>query len=326
MLWAKNAGDRNVFWLEGSAGTGKSTIAQSFSEMAANEGSLGATFFCSRDHLGRRELKKIFPTLAYQLAWNYPQFRHNVISIIKKDPTIAHNSLALQFEGLLVVPLSEEEISCVIVIDALDECVDDRPVSAILSVLGRFAKRLPLVKFFITGRPEPWIRAGFRLPLLESLTRTFLLHGVELLTGPDRPPPSTQNPLATETSVFTLPLPGPSRPTDVMGGFGQSNQPSKVLVTALHTNTEPRPQPTEGEGASISECDGNEVVPSTAPKFGQLEHNKSLEGHKSEIQETSSNLLNESLNVVTSVARAVGSCNTTTIPDVQSGVSITRLR
>ena len=64
--------------------------------------------------------------------------------------------------------------------DALDECVDDQPASAILSVLGRFVKKLPSVKFFITGRPEPRIRTGFRLPLLEPLTQVFLLHEVKL--------------------------------------------------------------------------------------------------------------------------------------------------
>jgi hypothetical protein len=79
-----------------------------------------------------------------------------------------------------VNPLSGTDISCVIVIDALDECIDDGPSSAILSVLGRFVKQLPLVKFFITGRPEPRIRSGFRLPLLEPLTHIFLLHEVEL--------------------------------------------------------------------------------------------------------------------------------------------------
>jgi hypothetical protein len=78
-----------------------------------------------------------------------------------------------------VDPLSGENASCVIVIDALDECIDDQPASAILSVLGRFAKQLPLVKFFITGRPEPRIRSGFRLPLLEPLTQIFLLHKVK---------------------------------------------------------------------------------------------------------------------------------------------------
>jgi hypothetical protein len=180
LLWAKTPRDQNVFWLNGLAGTGKSTIAQSFSDAVANDGFLGASFFCSRDYLDRRELKNIFPTLAYQLACRYPLFRSHVVRIIKEDPTLAHTSLISQLEYLLVNPLSGTDISCTIIIDALDECIDDEPSSAILSVLGRFVKQLPLVKFFITGRPEPRIRSGFRLPLLEPLTQIFLLHGVEL--------------------------------------------------------------------------------------------------------------------------------------------------
>jgi len=93
-----------------------------------------------------------------------------------------NTSLISQLENLLVDPLSGKNISCIIIIDALDECVDDQPASAILSVLGRFVKHLPLVKFFITGRPEPRIRTGFRLPLLEPLTQIFLLHEVESST------------------------------------------------------------------------------------------------------------------------------------------------
>ena len=179
MLWAKNPQDQNVFWLNGLAGTGKSTIAQSFSEMVTDEELLGASFFCSRDYLDRKELKNIFPTLAYQLACRYLQFRTRLVATLKKDPTLAHTSLISQLENLLVDPLSAEKISCVIVIDALDECIDDQPASAVLSVLGRLVKRLPLVRFFITGRPEPRIRTGFRLPLLQPFTQIFLLHEVE---------------------------------------------------------------------------------------------------------------------------------------------------
>ena len=182
MLWAKRPQGQNVFWLNGLAGTGKSTIAQSFSEAVAEEGLLGASFFCSRDYLDRKELKHIFPTLAYQLACHYPNFRNNIIRVIKKDPTIAHTSLISQLENLLVNPLSSENVSCIIVIDALDECIDNEPSSAILSVLGQFVKQLPLVKFFITGRPEPRIRTGFRLPLLEPITQIFLLHEVDLIS------------------------------------------------------------------------------------------------------------------------------------------------
>ena len=177
--WAKNPHGQNVFWLNGLAGTGKSTIAQSFSEIIASDGLLGASFFCSRDYLNRKELKNIFPTLAYQLACHYPNFRSHIVTNLKKDPTLAHTSLISQLENLLVNPLSDTKVSCVIVIDALDECIDDQPASAILSVLGRFASYLLAVKFLITGRPEPRIRTGFRLPLLQPLTQIFLLHEVE---------------------------------------------------------------------------------------------------------------------------------------------------
>jgi len=180
LLWARDPQDRHVFWLNGLAGTGKSTIAQTFAGMVANNGTLGASFFCSRDYLNRKELKNIFPTLAYQLACRYPTFRKQIIRIIKQDPSVAHNSLISQLKDLIVDPLFLTGISCVIVVDALDECVDDQPASAILSVLGRYVKQLPLIKFFITGRPESRIRDGFRLPLLEPFTQIFLLHGVEL--------------------------------------------------------------------------------------------------------------------------------------------------
>ena len=179
ICWAKNPQGQSVYWLNGLAGTGKSTITQSFAELAAEEGILGASFFCSRDYLNRRELKNIFPTLAFQLAHHYPNFQHILTRIIKKDPTLAHSSLISQLENLLVNPLSRQDTSCTIIIDALDECIDDQPASAILSVLGRFVDQLPLVKFFITGRPEPQIRTGFRLPLLQPFTQIFLLHEVE---------------------------------------------------------------------------------------------------------------------------------------------------
>ena len=81
-------------------------------------------------------------------------------------------------ERLIVEPLQSAGVSTVVVIDALNECKDDEPSSAILSVLGRFVKQIPRVKFFITGRPEPRIKTGFRLPLLLDATSVFVLHDV----------------------------------------------------------------------------------------------------------------------------------------------------
>ena len=80
---------------------------------------------------------------------------------------------------LIARPLAESAVSTVIVIDALDECKDREPASAILSVLGQFVAEVPNVKFFITGRPESRIQEGFRLPSLVKSTDVFVLHEVE---------------------------------------------------------------------------------------------------------------------------------------------------
>ena len=80
---------------------------------------------------------------------------------------------------LIVGPLQKSGISTVIVIDALDECKDREPASAILSVLGQFVSQIPEVKFFLTGRPVRRIWEGFHLPQLAKATDTFVLHEVE---------------------------------------------------------------------------------------------------------------------------------------------------
>ena len=178
-LWARDPNKPPVYWLNGLAGTGKSTIAQTIAERTFADGRLGASFFCSRDFEDRRNLRLIFPTLAVQLARKYSEFRSTFIQLVQPDPEVVHESLYGQMKKLIVQPLMESTISMVIVIDALDECKDEQPASAILSILGQFVAEIPTVKFFITGRPEPRIREGFRLPLLANVTDVFVLHDVE---------------------------------------------------------------------------------------------------------------------------------------------------
>ena len=167
--WLRNDGDQRIFWLNGSAGTGKSTIAQTFAEISFADGKLGASFFCSRDSDDRNNLKAIFPTLAFQLAYRYPQFREQLLEVLKVNPDVGRESLSSQVEKVIVRPLAETKIPTLIIIDALDECKDREPASALLSVLSRYVHKIPEAKFFITGRPEPPIREGFRLKSLRPI-------------------------------------------------------------------------------------------------------------------------------------------------------------
>ena len=178
-LWTRDFAKPPVYWLNGLAGTGKTTIAQTVAERTFADGQLGASFFCSRDFEDRSNLRLIFPTLAIQLARKYSGFRSLFIPLVQSDPGIARESLYNQMHKLIVQPLKESNISTVIIVDALDECRDEEPASAILSVLGQFVSEIPKVKFFVTGRPEPRIREGFRLPLLAEATGVFVLHEVE---------------------------------------------------------------------------------------------------------------------------------------------------
>ena len=168
-----------MYWLNGLARTGKTAIAQTITERAFADGQLGASFFCSRDYEARSNPHLVFPTLAVQLARKYADFRSFFIPLVRSNPGIAYESLDNQMQKLIIQPLQESSVSTLVIIDALDECKDKEPTSAILSVLARFISEIPKVKFLITGRPETNIRDGFRLPLLAKEMDVFFLHEVE---------------------------------------------------------------------------------------------------------------------------------------------------
>ena len=176
--WLNDEQGKRVFWLNGLAGTGKTTIAQTFAEMAFADGKLGASFFCSRNFDSMSGLKTIFPTLAFQLAHQYHSFREQLLPVLKRDVDIEHQSLSSQIEMLIAKPFIATRIPTLIIIDALDECKDENPTSALLSILSHYVVKIPFVKFFITGRPEPQIRSGF-CKHLQLHTEVLKLHDVE---------------------------------------------------------------------------------------------------------------------------------------------------
>ena len=177
--WLNSKQGQRVFWLNGLAGTGKSTVAQTFAETSFADGKLGASFFCSRDFEDRSNLQMIFPTLALQLAYQYPPFRKELLQVLRAHRNVGRESLCSQMEKLIVGPLKATSIPTLIIIDALDECKDEEPASAILSILSHYMPKIPTVKFFITGRPEARIRSGFRLKSLRPITEVLKLHEVK---------------------------------------------------------------------------------------------------------------------------------------------------
>jgi len=177
--WLNDEQDKRVFWLNGLAGTGKSTIAQTFAETSFADSKLGASFFCSRNFDDRSNLRSIFPTLTFQLAHRYLRFREELFPTLMASPDVGRETLCPQMEKLIVRPFQATQTCTLIIIDALDKCQDEEPASALLSVLSCYVDKIPFVKFFITGRPEPRIRSGFRLKLLRPHTDVLKLHEVD---------------------------------------------------------------------------------------------------------------------------------------------------
>lgn len=156
--WAGNPDGPKVYWLNGMAGTGKTTLAYSFCAELSSARRLGASFFCSRTDPDSRNVSRIVPTIAHQLAQLLPAYREALIRQLGEDKDIGERTTEKQFEKLIADPLREIKVpvpkGIVITIDALDECDQREGAQDILDILFCYAGDLP-IKFFVTCRPEP---------------------------------------------------------------------------------------------------------------------------------------------------------------------------
>ncbi|CUA77850.1 hypothetical protein RSOLAG22IIIB_12873 [Rhizoctonia solani] len=182
IAWSENPDLAKIYWMNGMAGTGKTTIAYSFCERLEAGKQLAASFFCTRASPECRDAKRIIPTIAYQLARRLTPFRYSLCQQLKKDPDISTSQLSYQFELLLKKPLlaAKDKLSnnLVIVVDALDECTDPHIVELFLDLLFRSVTELP-IKFFVTSRPEPAIRNRM-MPESARSRSIMYLHEIEL--------------------------------------------------------------------------------------------------------------------------------------------------
>ncbi|TCD61516.1 hypothetical protein EIP91_008297 [Steccherinum ochraceum] len=186
--WLTNWSDFRVFWLNGMAGTGKSTIADSFTTRAPAKGVVVSSFFCSRDYESARDITHIIPTLAYQLAFDFPPYRPLLVNVLKKEAHPAVLTLEEQLIKLIIDPLKslsqQTPFPMLLLADALDECDNLRIHSLpfirfLLSHVDDF--RSAHVKFFISSRPAHEISAGFRPDWSLTQHDHLILHEAPLL-------------------------------------------------------------------------------------------------------------------------------------------------
>lgn len=165
--WAQAPNAKPIFWLNGMAGTGKSTIARTICRSFAKSYQLASSFFFKRGEADRGSVSRFVTTMAHQLIQRHPVVASHVKSAIDEDPNIAGKASPRQFENLIKNPLRHVSLRAwktaplVFVIDALDECDRNEEIDLVISLFSSFKDLDSMLKVIITSRPELPIRLGF---------------------------------------------------------------------------------------------------------------------------------------------------------------------
>ncbi|KAF9035969.1 hypothetical protein BJ165DRAFT_1376615, partial [Panaeolus papilionaceus] len=164
-----------MLWLYGSAGAGKSAVAQTLAVELRAASNLAASFFFSRtahvnSHRGHEG--RFVTTIAYQLAEVVPNLQGYVEHVIVSKPSVFNLALTEQVMALIIEPLKALQLdmashggtSCVlprvVVIDGLDECKEESGQIQVLDALATLVSHQDVFpcSVFLASRPEVAIR------------------------------------------------------------------------------------------------------------------------------------------------------------------------
>lgn len=185
--WAEHPTSPSVFWLNGMAGTGKSTMSYTVAERlnqeeAAGHAKLGASFFFKRGEGSRGSAALLFPTIVRQLARNVPGLDTRVAQAVECNPDICSKSLGEQFRVLIrqpfqqLVPVPGQPVY-IIVMDALDECETDE-IDVVLRLWAEVPRLTSIqLRLFVTSRPDLPVQLGFR-DMSTDAYRDVILHEI----------------------------------------------------------------------------------------------------------------------------------------------------
>ncbi|QRW14396.1 WD repeat-containing protein [Ceratobasidium sp. AG-Ba] len=183
--WVYNGQGPRVYWLNGTAGTGKTTIAYTLCRRLKQSGGLAASFFCNRQLPACREVNLVLPNIAYQLSSLLPRFRYIISGTLQKKPRVCNQPLAEQLDKLVVRPLLEMKSTLptdlVVIIDALDECSDDNAANNLVNALLEHAHELP-IKFLVTSRPNRGMLDRMQNKHIEGVCLGLQVHELDSAT------------------------------------------------------------------------------------------------------------------------------------------------
>jgi hypothetical protein len=173
--WSRANTGHPVCWLEGPAGSGKSTIAHTIARQCDGENRLAFSFFFSRGKQDRSDTTKFVPTFAYQLARSFPAIQPSIRRALTDNPSTPHLRLRDQIETLIIRPaltIPKPVQPMVVVIDGLDESSDNDLLCELIRLLVASTNYIPF-RFLFASRPEPHLRQTFDFS--STKLRTYFL-------------------------------------------------------------------------------------------------------------------------------------------------------
>ncbi|KII85359.1 hypothetical protein PLICRDRAFT_313295, partial [Plicaturopsis crispa FD-325 SS-3] len=209
--WTRSPNTR-IYLLNGMAGIGKTTIAESVAQKLKDQNMLGASFFCNRAFDDSKDVKRVFSTISYLLAHTYPAFAAGVIDALTEECDLGSYDVKQQFQKLILGPAlnmhhSAQQSAVYIVLDALDELADDAG-KAVLKIIYSHSSQLNHLHFFVTGRPNIWQHISSAST--EPSAQVVHLHDIEAdivtgdiklyLTEKLQKNPSLRNPISGSTN------------------------------------------------------------------------------------------------------------------------------
>ncbi len=155
--------DWRMLWVIGPMGVGKSAVAQTIAEETKETGQFGAALFFSRSN-HRDDPDGVIPTLAYQLAVRFPEYKHVITQRLVDNPTLLEKNRRAQFKELIIEPfqiLITQHAQIVqkpllIILDGLDECRSKEAQCEFIELISdhvRQVDRFPLL-WMVCSRPE----------------------------------------------------------------------------------------------------------------------------------------------------------------------------
>ncbi|KAJ2917529.1 hypothetical protein MD484_g2863, partial [Candolleomyces efflorescens] len=124
---------RKMSWVTGPAGTGKTAVMGSLTELCKKKGlPVASFFFSSTGSIGRRTKTAFVTTIAHQLAQHRQDVKEAIAAAINADSIVFKKNLRVQMEAIVLEPLravsgsTNSGLRGVIIVDGLDECQVER--------------------------------------------------------------------------------------------------------------------------------------------------------------------------------------------------------